>query len=129
MNRLSSDSGIVEMQSKYSVKETLDRLETALMSKNVHIFCRIDQKAAAESVGMSMLPMELLIFGDPKIGTPMMNSFPSLALDLPLKALAWETEGGKVMLSYNSPEYLKERHGLTEAPFKAVGALIEKVLE
>lgn len=129
MDQLLNDNGVIEKQSKYSVKETIDRLETVLKSKGVHIFCRIDQKAAAENVGLSMLPTELLIFGDPKVGTPLMNSFPSLALDLPLKVLAWETEGGKVMVSYNSSEYLRKRHGLREAPFKAVEALIEKVLE
>lgn len=119
-------NGIISRSSKYSVKETLDRLEAILKSRDIVIFARIDQKAAAEAVGLSMRPTELLIFGDPKGGTPLMNQYPSLAIDLPLKALAAETEDGRVIVSYNSPEYLKQRHSLKETPFKAVESLIEK---
>src|SRR5208337_242927 len=129
MAQHSSDNGIVNKPSKYSVKETLDRLEAVLKSKGITIFSRIDQKAAAETVGLSMQPTELLIFGDPKAGTPLMNEYPSISIDLPLKALAWENKDGRVILSYNSPEYLKQRHGLAEAPFRAVEALIDKALE
>ncbi len=129
MEQHSSDNGIVNKPSKYSVKETLDRLEAVLKSKGITIFSRIDQKAAAENVGLSMQPTELLIFGDPKAGTPLMNEYPSLAMDLPLKALAWESKDGRVILSYNSPEYLKQRHGLAEAPFRAVEAQIDRALE
>ncbi len=129
MEQQSSDNGIINKPSKYSVKETLDRLEAVLKSKGITVFARIDQKAAAENVGLSMQPTELLIFGDPRAGTPLMNSYPSLAIDLPLKAVAWESKDGRVILSYNSPEYLKQRHGLAEAPFRAVEALIEKALE
>jgi len=129
MEQHSSDNGIVNKPSKYSVKETLDRLEAVLKSKGITIFSRIDQKAAAETVGLSMQPTELLIFGDPKAGTPLMNEYPSISIDLPLKALAWENKDGRVILSYNSPEYLKQRHGLAEAPFRAVEALIDKALE
>ncbi|MGD0887459.1 MAG: DUF302 domain-containing protein [Thermodesulfovibrionales bacterium] len=129
MEQQPSDNGIINRPSKYSVKETLDRLEALLKSKDITIFARIDQKAAAEKVGLSMQPTELLLFGDPRAGTPLMNSYPSLAIDLPLKAVAWESKDGRVILSYNSPEYLKQRHGLAEAPFRAVEALIEKALE
>jgi len=129
MAQHSSDNGIVNKPSKYSVKETLDRLEAVLKSKGITIFSRVDQKAAAENVGLSMQPTELLIFGDPKAGTPLMNEYPSISIDLPLKALAWENKDGRVILSYNSPEYLKQRHGLAEAPFRAVEALIDKALE
>ncbi len=129
MEQQSSDNGIINKPSKYSVKETLDRLESVLKSRGITIFARIDQKAAAENVGLSMQPTELLIFGDPMSGTPLMNSYPSLSIDLPLKALAWESKDGRVILSYNSPEYLKLRHGLAEAPFRAVETLIEKALE
>ena len=100
-----------------------------MKSKGITIFARIDQKAAAESVGLVMQPTELLIFGDPKAGTPLMNSYPSLAIDLPLKAVAWESKNGRIFLCFNSPDYLKQRHELAEAPFRAVEALIDKALE
>lgn len=129
MEQRPMDNGIINKPSKYSVKETLDRLEAILKSKGMTIFARIDQKAAAESVGLIMHPTELLIFGDPKAGTPLMNSFPSIALDLPLKVLAWENGDGEVILSYNSPECLMLRHNLSAAPFKPVEALIDKALE
>ena len=129
MEQQSGDNGIINKPSKYSVKETIDHLEAVLKSKGIMIFARIDQRAAAETVGLIMQPTELLIFGDPKAGTPLMNSYPLLAIDLPLKAVAWESKEGRVFLSYNSPEYLKQRHGLAEVPFKAVEALIEKALE
>jgi uncharacterized protein (DUF302 family) len=123
------DNGIINIPSKYSVKETIDRLESLLKSKGIVIFARIDQKTAAEKVGLSMLPTELLIFGDPKVGTLLMNSYPSIAIDLPLKVLAWENNNGNVILSYNSSKYLRERHGLPEEPFKAVETLIKSIVE
>jgi uncharacterized protein (DUF302 family) len=129
MEQQTSDNGIINKPSKYSVKETLDRLEAVLKSKGITIFARVDQKAAAEKVGLSMQATELLIFGDPKAGTPLMNAYPSLAIDLPLKVVAWKSKDGGVILSYDSPEYLKRRHGLAEVPFRAVEALIEKALE
>jgi uncharacterized protein (DUF302 family) len=128
MERLTVDSGIINRASKYSVKETLDRLESVLKSKGITIFARIDQKAAAETAGLSMRSTELLIFGDPKAGTPLMNSYPSLAIDLPLKAVAWESEDGRITLSYNSAEYIAQRHGLSEVPFKGVENLIDTAL-
>ena len=129
MEQQFGNNGVISKPSKYPVKETMDRLEAVLKSKGISIFARIDHKAAAKSVGLVMKPTELLIFGDPKAGTPLMNSYPSLAIDLPLKAVAWESKNGKVFLSFNSPEYLKQRHGLAEAPFRAVEALIDKALE
>lgn len=121
--------GIINRASKYSVKETLDRLEYILESRGMVIFARIDQKAAAEAVGLSMRSTELLIFGDPKGGTHLMNLYPSLAIDLPLKALAAETEDGHVIVSYNSSEYLKKRHNLKDIPFKTMELLIEESTE
>ena len=129
MENQSRDNGIMNKPSKYSVKETIDRLEAVLKSKGLMIFARIDQRAAAETVGLIMQPTELLMFGDPKAGTPLMNSYPFLAIDLPLKAVAWESKDGRVFLIYNSPEYLKQRHGLAEVPFRAVDELIEKALD
>jgi uncharacterized protein (DUF302 family) len=100
-------------------------LEDLLRSKGIKIFARLDQAAEAQAVGISMRPMELLIFGDPRTGSPLMIEYPSLAIDLPLKALAWESEDRKVYLSFNSTEYLIERHQLAWEPFKAVEALFE----
>lgn len=129
MKSASGDNGIVNRFSKYSVAETIDRLETVLSSRGISIFARIDQKAAADNVGLEMKPAELLLFGDPRTGTPLMNSHPSIMIDLPLKAIAWETKDGEVFLSYNSPDYYMQRHGLHEPPFKTVEILIGKALE
>ncbi|MGA8657117.1 MAG: DUF302 domain-containing protein [Chthoniobacterales bacterium] len=123
-----SAKGVIDLPSPYPVKETIDRLEILLESKGGKIFDRIDQQAEAAQVGLEMRPTELLVFGDPKAGTPLMNACPSIAIDLPLKALAWEAADGQVWLSYNSPEYLAERHQLAKVPFKPVEALIKEAL-
>ena len=115
--------GFESLESRYSVHETIDRLEAMLVSKGIKIFARLDQAAEAQAVGILMRPMVLLIFGDPKTGSPLMEEFPSLAIDLPLKALAWKSTEGQVYLSFNSADYLAERHQLTGKPFKAVEAL------
>lgn len=122
------DKGIVSKPSPYPVAETLDRLEAALHQKGIKVFARIDQQAEAEAVGLTLRPMQLLIFGDPRAGTPLMAAHPSLALDLPLKVLAWETDDGQIRPNYNSPAYLKDRHALPQEPFGPVVALIEEVL-
>jgi uncharacterized protein (DUF302 family) len=116
--------GLKDLESRYPVHETIDRLEALLRAKGIKIFARLDQAAEAQAVGILMRPMELLIFGDPKTGSPLMNEYPSLAIDLPLKALAWESEERKVYLSFNSSEYLVERHHLAGEPFKAVEPLL-----
>ena len=108
------DQGIVNLPSQFSVTETLDRLEAILRAKSIKVFLRIDQRREAQQAGLDMKPTELLLFGNPQAGTPLMNAAPSLALDLPLKALAWEDEAGKVWLSYNSFAYLQQRHGLSD---------------
>ena len=115
--------------SRYSVRETIDRLENLLKSKGTKIFARFDQAAEAQAVGLSMQPTELLIFGDPKTGTPLMNEYPSLAIDLPLKAVARESADGKVYLSFNSADFLIERHHLKGESFKALEALFAQALE
>jgi uncharacterized protein (DUF302 family) len=115
--------GLKNLESRYSVHETIDRLVDLLGSKGLKMFARLDQAAEAQAVGISMRPMELLIFGDPKTGSPLMNDHPSLAIDLPLKALAWESEEKKVYLSFNTTEYLVERHHLEGEPFKPVETL------
>jgi uncharacterized protein (DUF302 family) len=121
--------GVKTLPSHYSVHETVDRLEGLLKSKGIRIFARIDQAAEAQAVGLSMRPTELLIFGDPKTGTPLMNEYPSLAIDLPLKAVAWESADAKVYLSFNSAQYLIERHHLAGEPFKALEALFARAVE
>jgi uncharacterized protein (DUF302 family) len=121
-------TGIIDLACQHSVAETVDHLESLLQAKGLKIFARIDQAAEASTVGLAMRPMILLIFGDPKAGTPMMQRYPSLAMDLPLKALVWESAEGKVWLSYNSPEFLQQRHGLEARPFEAVGKLLQMAI-
>jgi len=107
-------AGIVDKASKHSVDQTVDRLRDMLKAKGVGIFAVIDHSGEAEKVGMKMRPTKLLIFGSPKAGTPLMLADPHAALDLPLKILVWEDGEGKVWLSYNSAEFLKERYGLPQ---------------
>ena len=108
------EEGIVKIPSHHSVDETVDKLKTILKSKGVTLFALVDHSGEAEKVGIKMPPTKLLIFGNPKGGTPLMLAAPSAALDLPLKILVAEDSQGKVWISYNSREYLKERHGLPE---------------
>ncbi len=107
-----ADTGMVNMESKYSASETLDRLEQVLEKKGMKIFARIDHSAGAKSAGHELKPTQLLIFGNPSVGTPLMKCQRSVAIDLPQKMLAWEDENGQVWLSYNDPAYLKTRHGI-----------------
>jgi uncharacterized protein (DUF302 family) len=106
--------GIVQIPSSHSVDETVEKLKTILKSKGVTLFALVDHSGEAEKAGMKMPPTKLLIFGNPKGGTPLMLAAPSAAIDLPLKILVAEDSQGKVWISYNSPEYLKERHGLPD---------------
>jgi uncharacterized protein (DUF302 family) len=122
-------NGTTDLLSSRSVEGTIDRLEELLRSKGNKIFARIDQAAVATEVGLSMRPTQLLIFGDPRAGTPLMNQYPSLSIDLPLKAVAWESEDGKVYLTFNTADYLIARHHLAGEPFKAMEALFAKATE
>jgi uncharacterized protein (DUF302 family) len=108
------EEGIVKIPSHHSVDQTVDELKTILQSKGVMLFALIDHSGEAEKVGLKMPPTKLLIFGSPKGGTPLMLASPSVAIDLPLKILVAEDSQGKVWISYNSPEYLKERHDLPQ---------------
>jgi uncharacterized protein (DUF302 family) len=124
--------GIIDVPSRYSVPETLTRLQSILKEKGITVFALIDHSGEAEKASLSMRPTQLLIFGSPKGGTPLMVAAPRLAIDLPLKALAWQDEQGQVWLSYNSPEYLQERHGFPTELLKniaGIGALIQKAAE
>jgi uncharacterized protein (DUF302 family) len=109
---MQKDKGIVKILSHHSVDETVDKLRTILKSKGVTLFVLIDHSGEAEKVGLKMPPTKLFIFGNPQGGTPLMLAASSAAIDLPLKILVAEDSQGKVWISYNSPEYLKERHGL-----------------
>ena len=111
---MQKEEGIVKIPSHHSVDETVDKLKTILQSKGVTLFALIDHSGEAEKAGMKMPPTKLLIFGNPKGGTPLMLAAPSAAIDLPLKILVAEDLQGKVWISYNSAEYLKERHGLPQ---------------
>ena len=108
------EEGIIKIPSRHSLDETVDKLKTILKSKGVTLFALIDHSGEAEKVGLTMPPTKLLIFGNPKGGTPLMLAAPSAAIDLPLKILVAEDSQGKVWISYNSAEYLKERHGLPQ---------------
>src|SRR5580704_15257302 len=107
---LVTNNGIVHQPSHHSVDETLARLQAALQSKGVAVFALVDHSGEAAKVGMKMRPTKLLIFGNPKAGTPLMLAAPSIAIDLPLKILIWEDDQGKVWVSYNSTEYLAVSH-------------------
>ena len=104
--------GLIAIRSNHSVAETIGRLEAALKSKGIQIFARIDHGAGAGAVGMTLRPTELLIFGHPKSGTPLMQRHQTMGIDLPLKALAWADENGQVRLAYNDMGWLARRHGL-----------------
>ena len=126
------DRGMIDVPSPYSVPETLARLESILKERGVAVFARMDHSGEAEKAGLRMRPTQLLIFGSPKGGTQVMIAAPSVAIDLPLKALAWEDERGKVWLSYNTPEYLQQRHGIPPDLLKnlaVANALIQKAVE
>jgi uncharacterized protein (DUF302 family) len=110
-----SDSGIIDERSQHSVEQTVERLSALLRAKGITLFALVDHSAEAAKIGMKMPPTKLLIFGNPKAGTPLMLAAPSVAIDLPLKILVWEDAQGRAWLSYNSPAYLRERHGVPQA--------------
>jgi uncharacterized protein (DUF302 family) len=127
-----TDNGIIDSPSSHSVDETIERLKSILREKGINLFALIDHSGEAEKAGMKMPPTRLLIFGNPKGGTPVMLAAPSIAIDLPLKILVWEDTQKKVWVSYNSPEYLKRRHGVPDDLVKniaGVAALVQKVAE
>jgi uncharacterized protein (DUF302 family) len=109
------DSGIITRPSRHSVAQTVETLTAVLRAKGVTLFALVDHSGEAAKVGMTMPPTKLLIFGNPKAGTPLMLAAPSVAIDLPLKILVWEDGQGRVWLSYNNPAYLMDRHGVPQA--------------
>jgi uncharacterized protein (DUF302 family) len=118
-----SDDGLITLASNHPVKATMDRLEAALRDKGITLFARIDHTAGAASVDMPLRPTELIIFGDPKAGTPLMQARQSIGIDLPLKMLGWQDAAGKVWLAYNDPAWLARRHGLEGEAEAAVAGL------
>jgi uncharacterized protein (DUF302 family) len=113
--------------SPYSPQQTADLLASFLSGKGMKIFARIDQAAEAAAVGLTLRPTILLLFGNPKAGTPLMEQYPELALELPLKALIWE-EAGKVHVTFTGPEELRERYRLPFTPFEALPGLLKNAL-
>ena len=111
---LGINKGIIDKPSKHSVDETVEKLKKFLEAREITLFALVDHGGEAEKAGMKMRPTKLMIFGSPKAGTPLMLAAPSMAIDLPLKLLVWEDGQEKVWVSYNSPEYLKERHNLPQ---------------
>ncbi|WP_366524923.1 DUF302 domain-containing protein [Acaryochloris sp. IP29b_bin.137] len=105
-----ADQGIIHIRSHHTVSKTSERLVNALQAKGMTLFTRIDHAAGAQSVGQSLPPTELVVFGNPKVGTRLMQCSPTTAIDLPQKALIWRDKAGQVWLSYNDPQYLAKRH-------------------
>ena len=118
-----SENGLITIRSQSSVKATIDRLEASLGESGVSIFARIDHAAGAASAGLSLRPTEVLIFGNPKAGTPLMQAKQTVGIDLPLKVLAWEDASGNVWVTYNDPAWLAVRHGLGGDTAEAVSGL------
>jgi uncharacterized protein (DUF302 family) len=125
-------NGLIQVASRYSMDETMRRLQAAFAEKGLKVFAVVDHSGEAEKVGLKMRPTKVLIFGSPKAGTPLMVAAPSLAIDLPLKALVAEDAAGKVSVTYNSPDYLQQRHGVPADLTKnlaGAGVVITKAVE
>jgi uncharacterized protein (DUF302 family) len=129
---MTKDNGLIQIPSHYSVGETVTRLGAAFEAKGMKVFGLIDHSGEAEKVGLKMRPTRVMLFGSPKGGTPLMVAAPSLAIDLPMKVLIAEDDQGKVSVTYNSPDYLKQRHGVPDDLIKnlaGAGAVIKKAVE
>lgn len=125
-----TDNGIIDAPSNHSVDESVEKLKNVLRDRGITLFALVDHSGEAEKAGMKMPSTKLLIFGNPKGGTPVMLAAPSIAIDLPLKVLVWEDKLGKVWISYNSPEYLQKRHAVPDDLVKnisVVGMLVQAV--
>ena len=120
--------GIVRVKSPHSVQETVDRLEAILGEKGMKVFARINHSQGAENAGLSLKPTQQVIFGNPKVGTPLMNCQREIAVDLPQKMLIWEDDSGQVWLAYNDPQYVKTRHGVEgcDEVFKKIAGALGK---
>ena len=130
MTALAAD-GLIEMKSALGPKEAMDKLEAAVKARNLNVFARIDHAAGAAKVGKTLRPTELLIFGNPQGGTPLMECAQSAGIDLPLKALVWVDAAGQTMIGFNDPAYLAKRHGAANCPVvenlsKALSAIAQE---
>jgi uncharacterized protein (DUF302 family) len=131
MSSAADRAGVIKVRSRHSVSATIDRLEALLRERGILVFARIDFSGDAGRAGLSMPAQQMLIFGNPKAGTPLMLAEPAAGLDLPLKVLAWEAPDGKVWAAYNDPQYIVQRHALAAAlgaNLAAVVPLIERAL-
>lgn len=117
-----ADNGLISLKSSHNVQATADRLEKTLKIKGMTVFARINHAEAARKVGITLRPTELIIFGNPKVGSPLMQCGQSIAIDLPQKALIWKDEAGQVWVSYNDPKYLAKRHHI-----KGCNEVIKKI--
>ena len=129
---LGSPPGLISLKSTFPVKETVDRLVHRVESKGLTVFCRIDHAAGAVAAGLQLRPTTVVIFGNAKGGTPLMQVSQTIGIDLPLKVLAWEDAGGQSWLSYNDPVWLAERHGVQQqgaAPAAAMRTLLAAVTQ
>jgi uncharacterized protein (DUF302 family) len=126
--------GLIAQPSKYSASETVNRLEAALNANGMTVFGRLDHSKAAESVGLTLKPLVVVVYGNPKNGTPLLAQSPTLGIDLPQKFLVWEDAKGQVWLAYNSADYLHQvirpRHGVQGNPtqMKSLATLLEKIV-
>ncbi len=117
-----ADNGLVSQPSPYTFSETVSKFEAVLKSKGLIVFAKVDHSGEAEKVGIKMRPTQLIIFGNPKAGTPVMLASPTMAIDLPLKVLIAEDDSGKVLVTFNSPAYLQTRHGVKDDLLKNISA-------
>jgi uncharacterized protein (DUF302 family) len=124
---LAQETGLVTMASARSVRETADRFIETVTSKGLTVFARIDHAENATKQNLQLRPTELILFGNPKAGTPLMQDNQVSGIDLPLKVLIWEDEQGKVWLTYNDPKWIGKRHGLSDQTDKAIGAMEEGI--
>lgn len=120
---MNPENGIISKSTNRTVDETVERLKALLQAKGIKLFAVIDHSGEANTIGIKMPPTKLLIFGNPKGGTPLMLSAPTVAIDLPLKLLVWEDADGKRWISYNSPQYLKQRHALPDDLLKNIAVI------
>ncbi len=128
---LAGDDGVTRRESRYSVPQTLDRLQSILKERGITVFARIDHAGEAAKVGLELRPTQLLIFGNPRAGTPLMVAHPTMAIDLPMKVLAWQDTAGKVWIGFNSVDYMRKRYDLTDDETKSlavVGVLVDAAL-
>lgn len=124
----SPENGLLTVASSLSVDDTVSRLVQEIRAAGMTVFARIDHRENARTVGLSLRPTVVIIFGNPKMGTPLMQAYPSLAIDMPSKALVWEDIEGRVWLSANDPEYLQRRHGMVETAFEALPGLLRRAV-